>query len=90
MKKIIKVPEYFKDLPDDANLNSRDVADIFGYAHTSINKAIDRGKIPKHDIENKCGSIQAFSKVKHGTRHVFWKVKTIREWIENVNRNIPK
>lgn len=30
MKKPLKIPDYFKDLPDNANFNSRDVAKIFG------------------------------------------------------------
>ena len=84
-KKPLKVPEYFKDLPDDANLNSRDVAAIFGLKRvSSIWHPLTYGiNVPCADIGFKCGSVNAFSKHQHGTKHVFWKVKTIREWIEN-------
>lgn len=83
-KKPLKVPEYFKDLPDDANLNTRDVMEIFGHKHhQGLRIAIKNGTAPEHDTEHKCGSINAFSKHKHGIRHIFWKVKTIMEWIEN-------
>ena len=91
-KKPLKVPEYFKDLPDDANLNSRDVCAIFGYKRqTSLMTAIKNGLAPNYDTEHKCGSIRSLpTTTQHGIRHIFWKVKTIREWIENVNRNLPK
>ena len=84
-KKPLKVPDYFKDLPDDALLNAREVADIFGYKLPVCKKhQIDPGHIPMYDDK----------KVLHMNGHVvsrlYWKVKTIREWIENVNRNIPK
>lgn len=90
-KRTPAVPAYFKDLPDNANLNSRDVAAIFGYSQLS-NMLTDMrdGKIPHHELALKCGSVNAFSKKQHGIRHVFWKVKTIREWIENVNNKPTK
>jgi len=84
MKKPLKIPEYFKDLPDNANLNSRDVAEIFGVKHMArFYEGITNGTIPKNDEAYKCGSVNAFSRERHGTKHVFWKVKTIREWIKN-------
>lgn len=85
MKKVIKVPEYFKDLPDNANLNSRDVAAIFGYSQVN-NMLTDMrsGRVPKHEVSMKCGSINHTAPSgTRGTKHVFWKVKTVREWIEN-------
>jgi len=93
MKKPLKVPDYFKDLPDDANLNSRDMMKIFGYKTiTAFNNAKYIGKIPASDVRMQCGSIRTVNIQKGtvGTHHVFWKVKTIKEWIENDNRNIPK
>ncbi len=34
MKKIPIIPEYYKDLPNTANLNSKEVAEIFNYPYT--------------------------------------------------------
>lgn len=86
MKKPLKVPEYFKDLPDDANLNSRDVAEIFGFKLIkSVTQAYVDGRIPHPDKIMKCGSeYRAYERVEgHGHVRLFWKVKTIREWIES-------
>lgn len=77
-KPSVRVPDYFKDLPDDANLNSRDVAAIFGYAKTkNLTDAYQHGRIPEPDfrLPPKLGK----------SPHIMWKVKTIREWIENAN-----
>ncbi len=76
MKKPLKVPDYFKDLPDDANLNSRDVAEIFGFKLIkSVTQAYVDGRIPHPDYR---------LPVRYGKRPtIMWKVKTIREWIEN-------
>jgi len=87
MKQKPKIPEYFKDLPDDANLNSRDVAKIFGYKNSSsITLAYQRGIIPKPDASLN-------SKMRnYPNKNNIWKLSTIREWIkktENDNRNIP-
>lgn len=82
-KKPLKVPDYFKDLPDDAILSSRDVADIFGYKDKShLTDAYNHKRIPDPDYR---------LPVRYGKKpSIMWKVKTIREWIENDNRNIPK
>ena len=86
MKKTIKVPEYFKDLPDDARLNAKEVAEIFGYkSPVNMKDQIKPGFVPMYD------NAQSYRTVKGGIySRYFWKVKTIREWIENVNRLIPK
>jgi len=80
MKHKPKIPEYFKDLPDDAILNSSDVAKIFGYKNTA--QAYKDGKIPKPDEKKYSSTRDSF------LPRNFWKVKTIREWIENDNRSI--
>jgi len=85
MKKPLKIPEYFKDLSDNANLNSRDVAEIFGYKMKAIHEAISRGRVPMPDKHMRCGSeYKCFVRTENpdlGSVRVFWKVKTIREWI---------
>lgn len=83
MNKIIKVPEYFKDLPSDARINSRDMANIFGYKQTvkgvtAITQAYKNKQIPEPDFK-------VNSKLT-GHALLYWKVKTVREWIDNVNK----
>ena len=78
MKKPLKIPEYFKDLPDDANLNYKEIAEIFGLNRMSLTQYQRSGGIPLFDVR------QEFLNGK-GTKttRLFWKVKTIRDWIEN-------
>lgn len=93
MKKPLKIPKYFKDLPDDANLNSRDVAEMFGYKTVNaLHAAVLRGSKPKPNVHFQCGSVRTVN-IKEGTvgtHHVFWTVGYIKEYIENVNRNPTK
>lgn len=78
-KKPLKVPEYFKDLPDDAKINSRDVALVFGYKSAkTITQAYQKKRIPEPDFKE-------HSKIS-GHALLYWKVKTIREWIENAKK----
>jgi len=74
MKQNVCVPSYFKDLPDDANLNSRDIAEIFDIMASSVTTAYKHNRIPQPDW------VKAYPKTGN---HNYWKVKTIREWIEN-------
>lgn len=79
MKKPLKVPDYFKDLPDDAKINSRDMSDIFGYKNiNNITHSYQHNRIPKPDYKERSRLTGIF--------HSYWKVKTIREWIENANK----
>lgn len=70
-----KVPEYFKDLPDNAFLNSRDVAAIFGYKTYHITQHYKMGRIPAPDNSYYCSNMH------HSKQRIFWTVKTIRDWI---------
>ena len=71
-----KVPEYFKDLPDNAFLNSRDVAAIFGYKTNHITQHYKMGRIPAPDTS------QSSSHRPRSLQRIFWTVKTIRDWID--------
>lgn len=79
MKKIPNIPDAFKYLPDSTELNSRDVAGMFGYSHsTAIPVSEKSGFIPRHDTERRSN----FSSVGCRNPGHFWKLGTIRKWRE--------
>lgn len=78
MKKPLKIPEYFKDLPDNANLNYKEVAEIFGLNRMSLTQSQRSGVIPLFDVRQEFLNGRGIKTTRH-----FWKVKTIREWIKN-------
>lgn len=48
--KMFMLPDWTKPMPSKACLNSKEVADIFGYSTIpSLGKALDRGLVPKCD-----------------------------------------
>lgn len=71
-----KIPDYFKDLPENAFLNTRDVAAIFGYKTNHITQHYKSGRIPYPDTHHHCGNRPK------SQQRIFWTVKTIREWID--------
>lgn len=76
MKTKPKIPEYFEDLPDTANLNSNDLAKIFGYKNGhNISTYSKLGMLPNPDLCFK-------GKLSTSYKQYYWTVKTIRDWIE--------
>lgn len=74
-KKIPIIPDCYKELKDDAILNGRDVANMFGYKTAkSLTDAYQRGNIPKPDKSFHC-SMRLYAK-----KNNFWTLGTIRKW----------
>lgn len=73
----ITLPEWTNDLPDSANLNTRDVLEAFGYKLNMkmISNLIKRKSIPEPDIKMRTGSLN--------TIHFYWKLGTLREIVKN-------
>lgn len=81
---IPKIPEYFKDLPQKANLTANDIAEILGYkAGNSIYDLVDLGKFPRPDSEFRCGSLKSLgiNKGRNGVRRIFWYKSTVEKHI---------
>lgn len=81
-KKPLKIPEYFKDLPNNALLNYKEIAEIFGLNRMNLTHYQRSGEIPLFDVRQEFLNWRGIK-----TTRLFWKVKTIREWIKNANNN---
>ena len=79
MKKIPIIPECYKDLPDNTNLSSKEVAKMFGYKNQiCLSAAEKRHLIPARDKElfTDC----AASSTVMLKMSKYWKLGTIRKW----------
>ena len=75
MKKIT-IPEWFRMLPGNAYLNSRDLMNLFGYKNTNnVNRMINDGTLPKPTKKSE----RRFNFIMLN----MWKVSEVREFIKN-------
>ena len=74
------IPEYFKYMPDDALLNSKEAAEVFGYKNANaLHGAVHDGCFPKPDVQE-----YGFSTFQNRLRNK-WKKSTILAEIERRN-----
>ncbi len=67
--------EYLKYLKEDSLLSRKDIQEIFGYkSRSGVNKLIERGEFPEHDLTNS----------QNGIRRCFWKKTTVMDAISEL------
>ena len=72
MRKIL-MPDWFKRLPGDACVNTKEVLKLYGYSEkTSITVIINSGKIPKPSFKNQ-------------KKMMLWRVSEIRKSLNQID-----
>ena len=78
MNKIPVIPGYIKALPDDALLNSKEVAEIYGVSTCSVNNKayIEQGLLPAPFVKNK----EMAARIKFGfsAKKNYWRVIDVK------------
>lgn len=75
----IKLPDWVAKLPDNANLDHKEVKRIFGYSEkTGTSKMVENGSLPKPTMKQR--------RLKSGYKYL-WSVKSLKELVKAQENN---